>query len=151
LREVQINESAPVASTVRIETAADRELVWEVLTRIDEWPGWNPDVDSAALEGELGEGSVFRWNVGSRTIVSTIRQVEAPALIAWTGRTSGLRAIHVYRLEARGRGTLVSSAESWEGLVARVFRTRMQGTLERAMEAGLRHLKREAERRTSEG
>jgi hypothetical protein len=147
---VQINESAPVAGTVGIETVADRGLVWEVLTRIDEWPRWNPDVSSAALEGELAEGSVFRWNVGSRTIVSTIRQVEAPALIAWTGKTPGLRAIHVYRLEARDRGTLVSSAESWEGLVAGVFRGRMQRTLERAMEAGLRHLKREAERRASE-
>ena len=66
---MQINESAPVASTVRIETAADRELVWEVLTQIDEWPRWNPHVDSAALEGGLGEGSVFRWDVGSRTKV----------------------------------------------------------------------------------
>jgi uncharacterized protein YndB with AHSA1/START domain len=147
LRRVQVNESAPVVSTARSEIAAPRELVWEVLTRIDEWPRWNPDVRSATLEGELAEGSSFRWNVGSRTIVSTIRQVEPPAAIAWTGKTPGLRAIHVYRLESRGSGTLVLTDESWEGLVARVFRVRMRRTLERAMEADLRHLKAEAERR----
>jgi hypothetical protein len=144
---VQINESAPVAGAARIETTAGRQVVWEVLTRIDEWPRWNPDVESAAIEGDLAEGSRFRWNVGSRTIVSTIRQVEPPAAIAWTGKTPGLRAIHVYRLETRGNGTLVSSEESWEGVVARVFRVRMQRTLERAMDVSLRHLKAEAERR----
>lgn len=144
---MQINESAPVAGAARIETTAGRQVVWEVLTRIDEWPRWNPDVESAAIEGDLAEGSRFRWNVGSRTIVSTIRQVEPPAAIAWTGKTPGLRAIHVYRLEARGNGTLVSSEESWEGVVARVFRVRMRRTLERAMDLSLRHLKAEAERR----
>jgi hypothetical protein len=146
---VEINESAPVAGTARIETTVDRQVVWEVLTRIDEWSRWNPDVESAAIEGNLAEGSRFRWNVGSRTIVSTIRQVEPPAAIAWTSKTPGLRATHVYRIEARGNGTLVSSAESWEGVVARVFRVRMQRTLERAIQAALRHLKAEAERRVT--
>ena len=148
---MQINESAPVASTVRIETAADRELVWEVLTQIDEWPRWNPDVDSAALEGGLGG---LGLSLGCRL---THDRLDDP-----TGRGPGAnrldrqdaRTARDPRLPARSTGPgypRSSSAESWEGLVARVFRTRMQGTLERAMEAGLRHLKREAERRTSEG
>lgn len=148
---MQINERAPVAGTARMETTAGREVAWEVLTRIDEWPRWNPDVESAAIEGDLAEGSRFRWNVGSRTIESTIRQLEPPATITWTSKTPGLRAIHVYRLEPHGGGTLISSSESWEGVVARVFRVRMQGTLERAMQAGLRHLKAEAERRAAAG
>ena len=62
---------------------------------------------------------------------------RAPRLIAWTGEALGLRAIHVYRLEAHGPGTFVSTAESWEGPVARVFRRRMQETLSKAIEAGL--------------
>jgi hypothetical protein len=127
--------------------AADPELVWEVLTTIDEWPSWNPDVSSASLKGELAEGASFQWKAGPGTITSTIQRVERPRLIAWTGKTLGLQAIHVYRLEPRGTGTLVSSGESWEGIVARVFRARMQKTLGRATEAGLLHLKTEAERR----
>jgi len=101
------------------------------------------------MEGELTEGSRFRWRAGPSTITSTLQRVERPRLIAWSGKTVGLRAIHVYRLEAHGAGTLVSTAESWEGPVARVFRRRMQLTLDRATEAGLRQLKAEAERRTS--
>lgn len=146
---MKVNESAPAVSSAEIEVAADPELVWDVLTAIEEWPSWNPDVQWASMEGELTEGSRFRWKAGPSTITSTLQRVERPRLIAWTGKTVGLRAIHVYRLEAHGAGTLVSTAESWEGPVARVFRRRMQLTLDRATEAGLRQLKAEAERRTS--
>jgi hypothetical protein len=147
---MQINESAPVVGSAEIEVAADPEVVWGVLTAIDDWPSWNPDVRTASLEGELAEGSRFQWKAGPGTITSTIQQVDRPRLIAWTGKTLGLRAIHLYRLEPRGDDrTLVSSGESWEGLVARAFRARMQKTLDRATEAGLLHLKAEAERRAS--
>jgi uncharacterized protein YndB with AHSA1/START domain len=144
---VEINEDAPVAGSAEIEVAADPHTVWLVLTAIDDWPRWNPDVRSATLEGELAEGSRFNWKAGPGTIVSTIQQLDPPRRIAWTGKTLGLRAIHVYRFQPRGRGTLVSTQESWEGIAARAFRRRMQRTLDRAMEGGLAHLKAEAERR----
>ena len=146
---MKVNESAPAVSSAEIEVAADPELVWDVLTAIEDWPSWNQEVQWASMEGELTEGSRFRWKAGPSTITSTLQRVERPRLIAWTGKTVGLRAIHVYRLEAPGVGTLVSTAESWEGPVARVFRRRMQLTLDRATEAGLRQLKAEAERRMS--
>jgi hypothetical protein len=144
---MKVNDKAPAVSSAEIEVAAEPELVWDVLTTIDDWPSWNPDVTSASLEGELTEGSRFQWKAGRATINSTLESVQRPSLIAWTGKTFGLRAIHVYRLEQHGPGTFVSSAESWEGPVARIFRKRMQKTLDRAMEAGLIHLKSEAERR----
>ena len=146
---MKVNENAPAVSSAEVEVAADPEVVWEVLTAIEAWPGWNPDVTAASLEGELTEGSRFRWKAGRATITSTLQRVEPPRLIAWTGKTLGLRAIHVWRLEAHGAGTFVSTAESWEGPVARVFRKRMQETLSRAVEAGLGYLKAEAERRAS--
>jgi uncharacterized protein YndB with AHSA1/START domain len=146
---VEINEHAPAVGSAEIEIVADPEVVWEVLTAIEDWPGWNPDVASASLEGELAEGSRFRWKSGRATITSTLEHVDRPRRIAWSGRALGLRAIHVYRLEAHGGHTLVSSEESWEGPVARTFRRRMQRTLERAMEAGLIYLKEEAERRVA--
>jgi uncharacterized protein YndB with AHSA1/START domain len=146
---VQVNENAPAVSSAEIEVAADPELVWDVLTAIEDWPSWNPEVKWASIEGELTAGSRFQWKAGPSTITSTLHQVERPRLIAWTGKTLGLKAIHVYRLEARGAGTFVTSAESWQGPVARVFRRRMQLTLDRATDDGLRRLKGEAERRTS--
>jgi hypothetical protein len=146
---VKVNESAPAVASAEVEVAASPEIVWEVLTSIDEWPSWNPDVRSATLERGLTEGARFHWKAGPGTITSTLQRIDRPRLIAWTGRTFGIKAIHVHRLEPRGPGTAVWSEESWEGLPVRILRGRMQRTLEQSIEPGLGHLKAEAERRAS--
>lgn len=145
-----VNKQAPVVGASETEIAADPELVWEVLTAIDRWPSWNPQVKSMDLQGAVAEGSQFRWKAGPGTITSTIRRVDPPRLIALTGKTLGIDAIHEYRLEPRDGQTLVQTEESYEGLVARLFRGPLQKTLDSALEEGLGYLKAEAERRTSE-
>jgi uncharacterized protein YndB with AHSA1/START domain len=147
---MEINEQAPVIGASEIEIAAAPELVWDVLTAIDRWPSWNPQVKSMDMQGGIAEGSQFRWKAGPGTITSTIRRVEPPRLIAWTGKTFSIDAIHVYRLEARDGKTFVRTEESYEGLVARLFRGPLQKTLDAALEEGLGHLKAEAERRARE-
>jgi hypothetical protein len=142
-------DTAPVAGEAELEIAAPIEIVWNVLSAIDQWPTWNPDVRSASLEGPLAEGSVFRWKAGPGTITSTIQRLEPPRLIAWTGKTFGIRAFHVWRLEEGEGRTLVRTEESYDGLVARIFRRPLAKTLERALVDGLRHLKAEAERRAA--
>jgi uncharacterized protein YndB with AHSA1/START domain len=147
--ESGINPVAPVVGAEETEIAAGRELVWDVLTGIERWPSWNPDVKSVSMDGGLSEGSVFRWKSGSATITSTLEHVQAPRRVAWSGKAFGLSAIHVYALEARDGTTIVRTEESYDGLVARLFRGRLQKTLDHALESGLRHLKVEAERRTA--
>jgi hypothetical protein len=70
-------------------------------------------------------------------------------LLAWTGRTLGIRAVHFYWLEPRDTKTFVRTAETYEGLVARVLRRSLKKTLDRALDDGLKALKAEAEQRTS--
>lgn len=144
-----INESAPVVAAGEIKIAAGPEIVWDVLAAIDRWPTWNPDVKAVSLNGQVAEGTEFRWKSGPGTIISTIRSVEQPRLLAWTGKTFGIRAIHVWRLESRDGHTVVRTEESWEGLMARILRRSMVRMLENAIDSGLAHLKAEAERRAS--
>jgi hypothetical protein len=92
---------------------------------------------------------VFRWKAGPGTIVSTLRRVDRPRVLGWTGRTMGVRAKHVWRFEPSGRGTTVSMRESFDGLVARLLRTRLQQQLDATTPKGLEALKAEAERRSS--
>jgi uncharacterized protein YndB with AHSA1/START domain len=142
----EINEQAPVVGRSEIEIAAAPETVWNVLTTIDRWPSWNPAVKSASLEGVVESGSKFRWKAGPGTIRSTITDVEGPWRIAWTGTSFGLKATHVHRFEVRDGKTLVRTEESFDGLLARLFRRRLQKTMDGALRDGLRHLKVEAER-----
>jgi hypothetical protein len=147
--QLEINERAPAIGVSEIEIAAAPEVVWDVLTAIDRWPSWNPDIKSMSMQGSVAAGSQFRWKAGPGTITSTIRHVEPPRLIAWTGKTLGIDAIHVYRLEPRDGRTFVRTEESYDGLIARLLRRPLQKTLDRALADGLRYLKAEVERRTA--
>lgn len=118
-----------------------------MLTDFERWPAWNPAVRAMSMRGPLAEGSVFRWKSGPGTITSTLRRVEPPRLVAWTGTTFGIRAVHVYTLEPRDGATFVRTQESFEGPVARLLRKPLQKALDRALPDGLRHLKAEVERR----
>jgi hypothetical protein len=147
-----INAKAPVKAAAEIEVHAGAETVWDVLTDIRRWPEWNPDVKSVSLEGDLAEGTVFRWRSGPGNIVSTIESIKKGTQIAWSGRTMGIRAAHVWRLEELGADrTLVTTEESWEGAVASLLRWPARRMLQNSFEKGLARLKAEAERRKKAG
>jgi uncharacterized protein YndB with AHSA1/START domain len=139
---------APVRSRVEVEIAAPPEVVWDVLTRLRDWPEWNPEVKSMSFDGPIAPGSEFQWKAGPGTIVSTFEQVEPPRRIKWRGRTMSINAVHEWRLEASHGGTRVETEESFSGLIARLFRRQLQKTLDKSLHDGLEHLKREAERRS---
>jgi hypothetical protein len=102
-----------------------------------------------SIDGAVVAGTEFRWKAGPGTITSTITHVEPPQLIAWTGVTLGIKAVHLYRLELRDGDTFVRTEESYDGLVAGLFRRPLQKTVDRVLADGLRYLKAEVERRTS--
>jgi uncharacterized protein YndB with AHSA1/START domain len=138
---VNANPHAPVFGASEIEIAAEPDAVWDVLTDFDGWPSWNPDVKSMSIDGDVAPGTKFRWKSGPASITSTIQRVERPRLIAWTGETLGMSAIHVYRLDARDGGTVVHTEESFQGWLARLLRGQMRKTLQNSLDSGLRHLK----------
>jgi carbon monoxide dehydrogenase subunit G len=146
---VDIDRSAPVIAAGEIEVSADPETVWAVISDLERWPSWNPEVKSLELEGDVAEGSVFRWKAGPGTITSTLRVVDRPRMIGWTGKTLGIGAVDIYRLEPKDTGTVVRTEESWDGLLARLLRGRMRKTLQGSIDAGLDRLKAEAERRAT--
>jgi len=147
---MEINTRAPAIARAQIEIEADRETVWRTLTDFERWPSWKSDVSSLSMRGPLAPGTTFVWKAGPGSIKSTLREVDAPAGIAWTGTTFGIRAIDVFRLEERESRTLVVEEESWEGAIVRVLHGRLQRTLQTGIEQGLRSLKTESERRTRE-
>jgi uncharacterized protein YndB with AHSA1/START domain len=140
---------APVRSRREVEIAAPPEVVWDVLTRFEEWPQWNREVKSMSFDGPVAPGSEFRWKAGPGTIVSTLEQVEPPRLISWRGRTMSIKAMHEWHLEPRDGGTSVQTEETFSGLLARLFRGQLQKTLDKSLDDGLEHLKGEAERRAA--
>jgi hypothetical protein len=140
---------APVYSRAEVVVAADPATVWRVMAAVEEWPQWNPDVREASIKGALAEGTKFTWKAGPGTIRSTIQYVDRPRVLGWTGKTMGIPAIHVYRLQEAGNHTRVVLEESWDGALARLFRGPFQKSLDKAVRNGLEALKAEAERQRS--
>jgi uncharacterized protein YndB with AHSA1/START domain len=145
----EINSQAPVVGASEIEIVASPQAVWEVLTAFERWPSWNRDVKSMSVQGPIAPGTIFRWKAGPGTITSTIVRVTPPRRIAWTGRTLGIKAIHFWHLEPRNGNTFVRTEESYDGLVATLFRGQLQKTLDAALADGLGYLKAEVERQAT--
>jgi uncharacterized protein YndB with AHSA1/START domain len=144
---VTIDESAPAVARAEIEIAASLDVVWSVLADVVGWPRWSAAVKRVEVADELAPGSTFRWKVGPGMITSTVRELDPPSVFGWTGRTFGVRALHVHRLEERDGRTSVTSEESWDGWPVRLFRARMHAMLQRSLDDGLAALKAEAEQR----
>jgi uncharacterized protein YndB with AHSA1/START domain len=146
---MDINRNAPARAEGERQIAADPQTVFAVISAIDQWPSWNPDVKSVELQGPVQEGTVFRWKSGPSTLTSTLQVVDPPHEIAWTGTTMGIKAVHVFRFQANDVGTLARSEESWEGLIASLLKGYSRKTLDKGIRSVLSHLKTEAERRAA--
>jgi hypothetical protein len=143
---VNADRRAPVFSEGRIAVSATPEHVWDIMADLENWPSWNRDVQSVTLDGPVAEGTVFRWKSGPTRLVSTLRRVERPNVLGWTGRTMGIGAIHVWRFEPSGEGSVASMEESFDGAIAKLLRTRLQRQLDATTAKGLEALKAAAER-----
>ncbi len=144
---MEIDEQAPAIGRADIDIPASPEDVWEVLSDITSWSSWNPDVKQVQLLGPLCPGTPFTWEAGGSRISSRLHVVDQPRELGWTGRTRGIYAEHVYRLEARGGGTHVVTEESWAGFMARLMPRRLTSFLQRSLEKGLGYLEAELGRR----
>ena len=85
-----------------MEIAAPIEVVWDVLTDVDDWPRWFTEGTAAAISGPVAPGTTLRMKGRDPgTVRARIERVEQPHLLAWTGRTLGISAIHVWLLDRK--------------------------------------------------
>jgi hypothetical protein len=136
---------AAASSQAQIQIAATPERVWDVLSKIDQWPKWNPLVQTARLSGPLHSGSCFRWKSKGMTIISTLQEVTPNERLTWTGEAFGTRAIHAWEIEEIEQGVELSTAESFDGWLPRLMPKTMQRALDETLPAWLKAIKSEAE------
>ena len=142
---VPVDPTAPVKSGGEIAIQAPVAAVWEVLTRIGGWPGWQEDVSQARLLGPLEEGAEFRWKAGGVPFRSRIHTLEPHRMFGWTGRTLGASAVHNWWFREEGGGTVVRVEESLRGILPHLLRASFQKMLDAGIEKSLAELRAAAE------
>ena len=152
MKRLEINRDAPVTAAAQGFIDAPRELVWDVQADLERWPAWNPDVTEVRLlvSREPEPGMEFTWKAGGVKIRSRFQDLERPRRLSWTGRTLGIRAAHVWEFKEQDGGTLVTTRESFTGILARLLSGPMRRMLESSLEKGVEALRRECERRRDE-
>jgi uncharacterized protein YndB with AHSA1/START domain len=148
---VDVNTKAPVLASAEVVIDAPVAVVWEVLSDIRNWADWNPSVSRVSMYGELEPGTDFHWKADGVSIVSELQSVEPGKRLIWTGRSPGIRALHVWEFETQQSKTRVKTRESFEGLLARLLSRPLSRMLKNSLTDGLHHLKQECERRSAAG
>lgn len=144
---MQVNQNAPVFQAAEILIHASPAQVWSVLTNINHWPAWNPNIKAAKLDGEAMVGASFHWKVKGASIRSILHTVNGQVAFGWSGTTFGGSAIHNWYLETHNGHTLVRVEESMEGWLVGLFKNKMNRDLATDMFFWLEKLKEASEKR----
>jgi uncharacterized protein YndB with AHSA1/START domain len=142
----KINTKAPVQCSKSIIINAGPEIVWSILTGINQWPDWQNDISSSRLNGKLEAGTSFDWKSGGLSIHSVLHTVNPEKKIGWSGKSLGIFAIHNWTLINIDGKTEVHVEESMEGWPARLFKKPLNKTLDNGMQVWLDLLKKESEK-----
>lgn len=143
---IPVNEKAPVLSGSQIEITAPVEVVWKTLTDISNWPAWQKDVTETTVDGNIVEGTVFRWKAGGLSFKSQIHTCWPHRAFGWTGTTIGAHAVHNWTfIQKDSTTTIVKVEESLGGMFPKLFRKNFQKNLDQGLKKNLLELKEAAE------
>jgi uncharacterized protein YndB with AHSA1/START domain len=147
---MEIDKGAPVWAEREVQIDAPIEVVWDVLANVDDWPRWLAEIRSAVIAGPVAPETTIRLKTRDPgTVKTSIGIVEQPHALALTSRKFGTSTSQVWRLDRGEGGTRVHAEGSMEGLPARLLSAPIRKKFGHFLEAWLRDMKAEAERRAS--
>ena len=143
---IPINQDAPVKSHGEIVIEASTDKVWQILTKINDWPSWQSEVTESNLNEVLKEGAEFKWKAGGLSFTSQIHTVEQKTRFGWTGKTFGASAIHNWFFKVEGGNTVIRVEESLQGVFPRLLKNYFQKNLDNGVQKNLQDLKNASEK-----
>lgn len=105
-------------TTVSTHIAADRDIVWNLLTNAADFPRWNSTV--VALKGEIEVGQTVELTSTldeSRTFNLKVKEMAPQQRMVWSDRMGS----RVYTLDQKDGGVLFSMSEKIGGLMFPLF------------------------------
>lgn len=137
---------------------ASPQIVWDILTDLDDYPDWNPFIVSSEGTAAVGERLSNRMEPpGGKAITfrPTVTEVEPNEVFEWLGRL-GLPGVfdgrHRFELEATpSGGTHLAHTEELNGALVRFMRKSLDTQTLQGFEEMNAALKTRAEARAADG
>lgn len=114
-----IERTVVVEESTRIDAPPER--VWEVFSRVERWPEWNPACRQAKyLSGRPWKvDSVFEFTVKpwwrEVSFKPTVVASAPPQRVVWLGKADGIYGQHTFSFDPEGDGTRATSHEVFSG------------------------------------
>ena len=96
-------------------------VVWSYFSDLTQWNRWSPIcLECRLIDGvALRPGSMMRIRFRAvrvtTVVLANVITLSSPQIITWTGAKFGLKAVHTYRFEKCGSGTLMINEERFFG------------------------------------
>ena len=146
-----IERNVVVQDSTLIDASLDD--VWQVFSRLDRWPQWNPACLRAAylLGFPWKKGSTFELTLKpwwrKMTFKATVIESAPPETVVWLGKGGGVYGQHTFAFEAEAEGTRVTSYEVFTGeMLWAMPLVAPQGKIKRMFTRWLEGLKAEVEK-----
>jgi hypothetical protein len=134
--------NAPVQARGEISIAANRQVVWDILTDVSGWGRLRSDIDAVSFAGPFQQGASASIETSGVTLKITVGLVDAPREMNWTTTSDGLVMTNRYVLVPENGSTIVVCQET---LSAPSFPQFDSAELGERIRVWLRALKRAAE------
>jgi hypothetical protein len=89
-----------------VETDAAPEAIWPILTDLENWPTWNPDIERIELDGPFRLGAEMQLTpVGQDTVGLRVVELDDGVMFADEAEIPGAAAVRTYhRLDTADSG-----------------------------------------------
>ena len=114
-KEGKINKNANIKDEHSIIINAPIDKVWEILSDIKKWPEWYSIIKQIDIEDKVKVETKFKWNFNGMKFNAQIHTATKPSTLAWTGKSSWIKSIHVWQFEGDENQTIASLSNSLQG------------------------------------
>ena len=147
--------TAPIEVHNEIAISAPAELIWDVLSDVEQWPSWWAACRWVRIESRDSSAKplVFRWKAHPVELRSSIVTSNRPQTFTITADGSGVHADRAFPLQAAADGfsTIVASDETQVGPLPWLGRLYLAPRLKRVNQAMFDDLARAVKRRSANG
>ena len=117
-KEGKINENAGITDKHSIIINAHVAKVWEILTHIEDWDKWNPEISDIEINNTENKDVInFKWSFDDIHYHSQVQKINKNELFSFVNKSRYIKGITTWEIEDQDNlQTIVTLSVSIQGM-----------------------------------